>query len=52
MCRTCPDWKYRSWQHNYWKVVKDAEANRQMKLGRLSLDDDFQSAAVGDGGAR
>jgi MoaA/NifB/PqqE/SkfB family radical SAM enzyme len=51
MCRTCPDWKYRSWQHNYWKVVEDAEAKRRTTLGRLSVDDDFQSAAVGGGGA-
>lgn len=47
MCRTCPDWKYRSWQHNYWKVVKDAEGQRQATLNRLSVDDDFQSAAGG-----
>jgi radical SAM protein with 4Fe4S-binding SPASM domain len=45
MCRTCPDWKYRSWQHNYWKVVKDAEGQRRATLNRLSVDDDFQSAA-------
>lgn len=22
MCLQCPDWKYRSWQHNYWKLMK------------------------------
>jgi MoaA/NifB/PqqE/SkfB family radical SAM enzyme len=32
MCAGCPDWKYRSWQHNYWKVARNAEANRQAKL--------------------
>jgi radical SAM protein with 4Fe4S-binding SPASM domain len=21
-CKDCPDWKYRSWQHNYWKLIK------------------------------
>jgi radical SAM protein with 4Fe4S-binding SPASM domain len=47
MCRTCPDWKYRSWQHNYWKVVRDAEGQRLATLNRLSADDDFQSATVG-----
>jgi MoaA/NifB/PqqE/SkfB family radical SAM enzyme len=26
LCRGCPDWKYRSWSHNYWKVVRNAEA--------------------------
>lgn len=25
ICSTCPDWKYRSWQYNYWKVLKDAD---------------------------
>jgi MoaA/NifB/PqqE/SkfB family radical SAM enzyme len=47
MCRTCPDWKYRSWQHNYWKVVRDAEGRRRATLNRLGADDDFQSAANG-----
>jgi radical SAM protein with 4Fe4S-binding SPASM domain len=32
MCATCPDWKYRSWTHNYWKVVKVAEMNRGKKI--------------------
>jgi MoaA/NifB/PqqE/SkfB family radical SAM enzyme len=50
MCRTCPDWQYRSWHHNYWKVVKDAETNRSTKLARLSADDDFQSAVDGGTG--
>jgi len=22
MCKRCPDWQYRSWTHNYWKLVK------------------------------
>jgi MoaA/NifB/PqqE/SkfB family radical SAM enzyme len=28
LCRNCPDWKYRSWKHNYWKIVKNAEKTR------------------------
>lgn len=28
ICRNCPDWKYRSWQYNYWKVISDAERKR------------------------
>lgn len=28
ICRTCPDWKYRSWQYNYWKVLRDAGQKR------------------------
>ena len=31
ICNKCPDWKYRSWKHNYWKIVKIAEKNRQRK---------------------
>lgn len=45
MCHTCPDWKYRSWQHNYWKVVKTAEKHRLQVLG---VNDDFQAASVKD----
>lgn len=33
ICSTCPDWKYRSWQYNYWKVLKDAENKREGKAG-------------------
>lgn len=32
LCRHCPDWKYRSWQHNYWKIVSLAEQKRQNRL--------------------
>lgn len=32
LCAGCPDWKYRSWDHNYWKVVENAERNREKKL--------------------
>lgn len=28
ICSTCPDWKYRSWQYNYWKVLKDADEKK------------------------
>ncbi len=46
MCRSCPDWQYRSWHHNYWKVVKDAESTHAQRMARLSVDDDFQAAAI------
>lgn len=29
ICKTCPDWQYRSWQYNYWKVLHDAEARKE-----------------------
>ncbi len=43
LCNGCPDWKYRSWTHNYWKVVKNAEAARRQKSNLLNVHDDFQS---------
>ena len=43
LCRGCPDWKYRSWNHNYWKVVANAEKARESKFG-LSVHDDAGSA--------
>jgi len=29
ICSTCPDWRYRSWRYNYWKVLQDAEKRRK-----------------------
>jgi len=28
ICAACPDWQYRSWQHNYWKVLEEARQRR------------------------
>jgi len=28
LCAKCADWKYRSWNYNYWKVLGDAVAAR------------------------
>jgi len=39
LCAGCPDWKYRSWTHNYWKVLAGAESAR---TGRLAATDDFR----------
>ncbi|MBI5682764.1 MAG: radical SAM protein [Deltaproteobacteria bacterium] len=39
MCRNCPDWKYRSWKHNYWKIVKNAEESRKERTGALNIQD-------------
>ncbi len=39
MCKNCPDWKYRSWKHNYWKIVDVAENNRQKRIGKLDIMD-------------
>jgi MoaA/NifB/PqqE/SkfB family radical SAM enzyme len=41
LCAGCPDWQYRSWDHNYWKVVKNAEAARARKIERLDEHDDI-----------
>ena len=32
LCSNCPDWKYRSWKHIYWKVVKDSEVNKDRRI--------------------
>jgi MoaA/NifB/PqqE/SkfB family radical SAM enzyme len=29
ICRECPDWQYRSWQYNYWKILRDAEKAKE-----------------------
>lgn len=39
LCKNCPDWKYRSWEHNYWKVVRNAESKRQQGYGKLDIQD-------------
>jgi MoaA/NifB/PqqE/SkfB family radical SAM enzyme len=44
LCSGCPDWKYRSWKHNYWKAVSEAEKTHRQKFGVLNLHDDHQSA--------
>ncbi|GJQ57631.1 MAG: radical SAM protein [Candidatus Scalindua sp. AMX11] len=31
LCSNCPDWKYRSWKHNYWKIVKVSEENKEKR---------------------
>lgn len=32
LCSGCPDWKYRSWTHNYWKVMENAEVSRKNRI--------------------
>ena len=39
LCRDCPDWKYRSWKHNYWKIVKNAEESRKERFQKLDIQD-------------
>ncbi len=39
LCKNCPDWKYRSWKHNYWKIIDNAERGRQRKVEGLSVHD-------------
>lgn len=33
LCRSCPDWKYRSWNYNYWKIEKEANEKRTEIIG-------------------
>jgi len=39
LCRNCPDWKYRSWRHNYWKIIQKAEDTRQERVAELAFHD-------------
>lgn len=39
LCKNCPDWKYRSWKHNYWKIVRNAEEKCQQRYGKLDIQD-------------
>jgi len=34
ICSQCPDWQYRSWQYNYWKILRDAEKARGKEESR------------------
>jgi radical SAM protein with 4Fe4S-binding SPASM domain len=38
LCRECPDWQYRSWTHNYWKVVRGAEMKRDRSLSETDME--------------
>ena len=29
ICSKCPDWQYRSWQYNYWNIIKKAELKKE-----------------------
>ena len=29
VCSSCPDWQYRSWKYNYWKILRDAESRKE-----------------------
>lgn len=39
LCSDCPDWKYRSWKHNYWKIVDHAEKARVERAAKLDIHD-------------
>ncbi len=39
LCRNCPDWQYRSWKHNYWKIVTKAEKKRVKKFTDLDSEE-------------
>lgn len=51
LCRDCPDWKYRSWKHNYWKIVNVAEQTRQDRFEKLALQD-MEGCLADDDGKR
>ncbi|MFQ5880856.1 MAG: hypothetical protein ACE5I9_00100 [Candidatus Methylomirabilales bacterium] len=32
LCRECPDWPYRSWAHNWTKVIRTSNGRRQAAI--------------------
>lgn len=48
LCKNCPDWKYRSWKHNYWKIVKIAEKRKQIRY--MKLDDQDMEGCMANSG--
>ena len=47
MCRECPDWAYRSWNHNWQKVVKTAATHREETVGTGTGLSTFDTDEVG-----
>jgi pyruvate-formate lyase-activating enzyme len=31
ICSKCPDWQYRSWNYNYWKILKDVDGKKKLR---------------------
>jgi len=52
LCSGCPDWQYRSWQHNYWKIVREAEKRKEERFTHLALNDAEGSMAEEDESSR
>lgn len=46
MCSQCPDWKYRSWNHNYWKVIKESDKVWMKKIKNMDFEDDFEVGKI------
>ena len=38
LCRECPDWQYRSWTHNWEKVLRTADQRRQPATRKVEID--------------
>jgi radical SAM protein with 4Fe4S-binding SPASM domain len=47
LCKECPDWQYRSWKHNYWKIVIKAEEKRKKNIKELDTQDMEESITDG-----
>jgi methionyl-tRNA formyltransferase/MoaA/NifB/PqqE/SkfB family radical SAM enzyme len=39
LCRECPDWAYRSWNHNWQKVLKTATTHRESTIEGFDVDE-------------
>jgi radical SAM protein with 4Fe4S-binding SPASM domain len=48
ICRKCPDWRYRSWNYNYWNVLKNAEKKKAKELQTEEHDVGGAATLLGD----
>jgi radical SAM protein with 4Fe4S-binding SPASM domain len=48
ICRKCPDWRYRSWNYNYWNVLKKAEKKKARDLQTEEHDVGGAATLLGD----
>jgi methionyl-tRNA formyltransferase/MoaA/NifB/PqqE/SkfB family radical SAM enzyme len=51
LCRECPDWQYRSWTHNWEKVMRTAKAHRLRVIEWAEHETDAPGAAPAPGEA-
>ncbi len=48
ICRKCPDWRYRSWNYNYWHLLSKAEKVKAERLAKKMKIDGDLTVLLGD----